>query len=239
MAFNSTVQEMVNHVRQRTNMENCQFVTDQEIVDLLNRAHNELYDIVVGTNEDYFVNSFPVTLAAGTDAYALPADFYKVLGVDLNIDAERSISLKKFQFTERNRYKTTIYAPHIPASIYQYHVVGTDLKFIPKPREAKGATLWYVPLPKKFVLVAQVPAVDTETTSLDLRLAMYDDYLTLDAAINVLVKEETDASVLMAEREVIKQRIIQYVTNRDVNEPERVTDSYSANYPNFNAVFPW
>jgi hypothetical protein len=239
MAFNSTVQEMVNHVRQRSNMENCQFVTDQEIVDLLNRANTELYDIVVGTNEDYFVNSFALTITGAADAYALPTDFYKVLGVDLNIDAERSISLKKFQFTERNRYKTTIYAPHIPASIYQYHVVGTDLKFIPKPRETKGAVLWYVPLPKKFVLVDAVPPVDSETSTLDIRLAMYDDYLTIDAAINVLVKEETDVSALMAERQVIKERIIQYVTNRDVNEPERVTDSYSANYPNFNAVYPW
>jgi hypothetical protein len=236
MAFNPTVTELVDLVRKRSNMENCQFVTDQEIVDLLNRAHTELYDMVVGTNENYFVNSIDVSILGGIDAYALPSDFYKVLGVDLNIDTERAISLKRFQFTERNRYKTTIYAPHIPASIYQYHVVDTNLKFIPKPKEAKTAVLWYVPLPKKLVLSA--PGTG-ESSSLDIRMAMYDDYLIVDAAINVLLKEESDVSVLMAEREVIKQRIIQYVTNRDVNEPEKVTDSYSANYPNFNAVFPW
>jgi len=239
MAFNATVVELVDLVRKRCNMENTQFVTDQEIVDLLNRSHTELYDTLVAANEDYFVTNYDLTITASVDAYALPGDFYKVLGVDLNIDAERSISLKKFQFTERNRYKTTIYAPHIPASIYQYHVVDTNLKFIPKPREAKGAVLWYVPLPKKLVLAAAVPPVSTETTTLDIRMAMYDDYLILDAAINCLIKEESDVSALLIEREESKKRLVAAVMNRDVNEPERITDSYSANYPNFNAVYPW
>ncbi len=239
MAFNPTVQELVDLVRQRTNHENSQFVTDPEIVALLNRSHTELYDILIGTNEDYFVQPHPLTITAGTDSYALPSDFYKVLGVDLNIDADRSISLKKFQFTERNRYKTTIYAPHIPASIYQYHVIDVNLNFIPKPKESKGATLWYVPLPNKLVLTAAVPPVAGESDTLDIRLAMYDDYLILDAAINVLIKEESDVTVLMAERIAIKERIVAAVTNRDVNEPERITDSYSTNYPNFNAVYPW
>lgn len=236
MAFNPTVQELVTLVRQRANMENTQFVTDDEIVALLNRSHTELYDTLVGVYEDYFVTSTPVSIVANTEYYALPTDFYKALGMDLNIDSERSISLKRFQFTERNRYKTTIYAPHIPASIYQYHVEGTNIRFIPKPREAKTAVLWYIPLPSKLVL--STPGTG-EVSSLDIRMAMYDDYLVVDSAINCLLKEESDVSALLVEREQIKQRILAAVPNRDANEPEKVTDSYSANYPNFNAVFPW
>src|SRR5574343_335296 len=130
MTIAPTVSALITRTRQRSNHENSAFVTDTEILSLLNRAHTELYDAIVQTNEYYFVSSHDFNIQAATAGYPLPDNFYKVLGVDLHIDAERAISLKKFNFTERNKYKTTIYAPHIPASIYTYQVRDLNLEFI-------------------------------------------------------------------------------------------------------------
>jgi hypothetical protein len=236
MSIAPTVAALIKRARQRADHEKSLFVTDEEVLALLNRAHTELYDAIVQTHEYYFVAQYEFTIQGAVEAYPLPGDFYKTLGVDLHIDAERSISLKKFNFTERNKYKTTIYAPHIPASIYTYQVQGLDLTFIPKPRESRDATLWYVPLPKELV-ISNPQAGQTDV--LDIRLAMYDDYLVIDAAINILMKEETDTSVLERERAEYMLRVVKSASNRDSNEPDRVTDAYSANFPAFNAVYPW
>ena len=234
--FESTVTELIAATRQRANMENTSFVTDDEILYLLNRAHTELYDAVVQTYEEYFLESVSVPIVSGTDTYSLPDNFYKVLGVDLSIDAERAISLKRFVFTERNKYKTTIYAPHIPASIYLYAVQGMNLKLIPSPKENRNATLWFVPLPKK--LVISNPGTN-ETDYVDIRLAMYDDYLVLDSAINIMLKEESNPAAYISERDGYMDSVIKSAANRDTNEPGRVTDVYSANYPSLSGISPW
>lgn len=235
MAFNPTVTELVTNVRQRTNMEKSLFVTDTEIVGLLNRAHAELYDLVVSVNENYFVNDSTFALN-GDEFYALPADLYKLIGVDLHVDSDRTISLRRFNFAERNKYKTTIYVPHIPASIYSYNVQGLRIKFIPKPIETRDITLWYVPLPSKLVLSNPQTG---EVSSLDIRLAMYDDYVTIDAAINVLIKEESSVTALESERQIAKERIIAAVSNRDQSEPDRINDQYAVNYPYFGGITPF
>jgi hypothetical protein len=77
-------------VRQRADQENSQFVTDEELRQYINRGYAELYDLLVtnATSEDYFLNSSTVTLVSGTQTYDLPADFYKLRGVDLNMGSD-------------------------------------------------------------------------------------------------------------------------------------------------------
>ena len=76
--------------KQRADMENSQFITDDEWRRMLNRSYAELYDLIVtsANSEDYFLNSSTITLVSGTQSYSLPTDFYKSRGVDLNIGSE-------------------------------------------------------------------------------------------------------------------------------------------------------
>ena len=47
----------------------------------------------------------------------------------------------------------------------------------------------------------------------------------VDAAIKCLQKEESDVSVLMAQKQALRQRIISAAAQRNVSEPARILDS--------------
>ena len=234
--WDTTVVELIERTRSRANMESTQFVTDAEIVSWLNNAHFSLYDMIVNAHEGYFASTHSFDFVSGTDEYILPDNFYKALGVDMKIDNDRVISLKRFQFNERNKYRTTIYAPSVPASIYLYSIQDDHVKFIPVPREARTCTLWFVPVASELV-VANPTA--NQTDKLDIRMAMWGDYLVLSAAIQCLNKEESNSNALQEEQAKIERRIIDSCANRDEGQAPCVTDVYSANFPAMNGTIPW
>jgi hypothetical protein len=51
----------------------------------------------------------------------------------------------------------------------------------------------------------------------------FDEYIVVDAAKKALQKEESDVSVLMADKESLRQRILAMASNRDTN-PDRIAD---------------
>ena len=133
--------------RQRADMENSQFISDDEWRRMINRSYAELYDLVVtsANSEDYFLKSDTISLVNGTDSYDLPADFYKMRGVDINSGGS-STPLRRYNFSQRN--VGSLYAI---ASDMRYHVQGSKIIFNPTPSTSDTVTLWYIPSPKKFL----------------------------------------------------------------------------------------
>ena len=133
--------------RQRADMENSQFISDDEWRRMINRSYAELYDLVVtsANSEDYFLKSDTNSLVNGTDSYDLPADFYKMRGVDINSGGS-STPLRRYNFSQRN--VGSLYAI---ASDMRYHVQGSKIIFNPTPSTTDTVTLWYIPSPKKFL----------------------------------------------------------------------------------------
>ena len=76
-----TWSEIRNRIRQRTNKEKSQFVTDSEINGLMEEAYAVMYNKLVNTNENYFISKSTVALVAGTQDYDLPTDFFKLKGI--------------------------------------------------------------------------------------------------------------------------------------------------------------
>ena len=63
--------DMITRVRRRGDFENSEFVTDEEIIDYLNRGLCELWDILVTTHENYGMEDDSFTIP-GTAPYPLP-----------------------------------------------------------------------------------------------------------------------------------------------------------------------
>ena len=148
-------------VRQRADQENSQFVTDEELRQYINRGYAELYDLLVtnATSEDYFLKSSTVTLVSGTQTYDLPADFYKLRGVDLNMGSD-TFPLRRYNFPQRDvgsRYS-------VPYR-YRYHIQGSSLRLTPSPSTNDTLTVWYIPSPKKF-LEKTVTAITRGSTTM-------------------------------------------------------------------------
>ena len=239
MAHTVNVSDLVTKVRERSNKEKSNFVTDDEIVRLLDSAHRELYDLLVGTYEDYYVSTHSFTTTPEQREYALPTDFYKHKSVEYSPDGGTTwITLVRFSFQERNLYQNQTIFFRIPTNdILKYNVIGDELWLLPIPSQSISCRLYYTPAPKTLTTSA-TPAA-TETNTID-AVNGYDEYMVLDATVNVLAKQQLDPSFHYAQREEAKRRVMRSAENRDEGQPWGVTDMDDLNpYYTFGGKDPW
>src|SRR4051812_1551341 len=103
----ATLLELRTKSRQRSDMENSEFVSDSELTGYINSSIAELHDILAQAyGTDYFVIPYEFSTTSGEDEYELPEDFYKLHGVDAAVNGTDFINLKRFNFNERNNNST-------------------------------------------------------------------------------------------------------------------------------------
>ena len=140
-------------------------------------------------------------------------------GVDVGLQASPNNSawftLRKFDAIQRNQY---VY-PQINSSILgvfnmAYRLTGNQIWFIPAPAGSQYIRLWYIP---------RVPTLLQDTDILD-GISGWTEYVITDAAIKALQKEESDVTVLAAQKMMLKQRIEETAINRDVGQPDTLSN---------------
>lgn len=204
--------------QQRADMVNSQFVTLSEWNTYINQSYFELYDLLVTVYEDYYVLPPYEFTTNGTDnQYTLPNDFYKLMGVDCGSQSGGNawVTLKKFNFIGRNRYVfPNIQSTFLGVFNMQYRLVGNTLMFIPTPSGNQQIRIWYIP---KLTQLLE----DTDILS---GVSGWTEYVIVDAAIKAMQKEESDVSVLMAQKMALKQRIEESSMNRDAGQPDSISN---------------
>ncbi len=79
-----TLAQLRTASRQRADMVNSTFISDPELNSYINASYYELYDLLVQKyGNDYFMKEYSFQLQGNISQYPLPADFFKLLGVDL------------------------------------------------------------------------------------------------------------------------------------------------------------
>lgn len=229
--------------RQRSDTVNSQFVTDQEFNSYINQSYFELYDVLVQKyGDDYYVAPTAAFMTSGSQQlYPLPdgvltfldssgnpfvaQPFYKLLGVDMQTTPQASpdqwISLKRFNFGERNRWNWPVLQNFYAITNMRYHLTGNNLQLVPLPNGGQTLRLWYVP--RMVELVSDSDIVDG--------VSGWTEYIIVDAAIKAMQKEESDCSVLLMQKQALLDRIEAAAENRDPGQPMTVTDSRKANGP--------
>jgi len=222
-----TLSELRTQARQRADQEDSTFVSDSELNSYINNSIAELHDMLIQAyGSDYYLSEHDFTTTTGTAAYALPADFYKVLGVDVKLNGTDFFTIKKFNFNERNKYDDFGVWSVLGITAVRYRVMGSNIRFTPTPDANADVKLWYVPIATKLV------ADDDELADFN----AYSEYVIVDAAIKMLVKEESDASALYQQKKDLKRRIEEAANNRDASDPESVTDIYGENSDYFLGI---
>lgn len=221
-----TLANLRTRARDRANMENSTFVSDSIFDSYINYAISELRDIMASkVGEDYFATSSLSTVAPGQDTITLPADFYKLLWVEAQVDTNHWVKLKRFEVSEQSGLSTGL---GYVGSELMYRLRADTLWFSPTGA-ASGRTirLWYVP-------VNTVLVNGTDTLN---GLNGWDEYVVITAARKALIKEEQNVAELDAEIMVFKQRLESMAPNRDQAQPMRIYDNES-NYQE-DWGFPW
>jgi hypothetical protein len=207
MASNVTLATLRTRVRQRTHYEQSQFVTDPELTAWVNDSVKELYDLLTTTFQGYAVTSTDFAVASG-NTITLPADFYKLLGVDQVVALpDQLASLPRVQFADRNSGKSG------------YDLRGSTLVLFPYAAAAGHSyRLHYVPTPTAL-------AADADTLD---GLDGYDELVVLDVALKVCAKSGEDASIFGAQKAAMLDRVLSSAHSRDAGEPPHTTDLHGA-----------
>lgn len=217
--------EIRQRARQRADMENSNFVTDNELNFYINQSIAELHDILIQAyGEDYYVKSSTFQTVAGQEGYSLGSiitdnDFYKLRGVDAKLNSDDWFTLQRFNFNERNRFQNFGVWDFLGITNVRYRILGSEIRFVPLPDRDLDVRIWYVP--KAATLVDDTDSYDD--------INGWIEYVIVDAAIKMLNKEESDVTVLMNEKMLLKDRIEKAANNRDAENPESVQDIYIEN----------
>lgn len=216
MARKVTLQYLKEQSRLRADKVGSGFIQNDELVAYINSSATELYDLLVAAyGNDYYRASNVFTTVAQDSTYDLPDDFYKMLGLDYLIGPQEALTLKPFQFNERNRYRIGTYWNAITgASGPRYNINNGQITFLPVPDGAYSLELWYVPA---------CPVMTDDADEFD-GVNGWEEYIILDAAIKMLGKEDSDVSLLDARLKTIKKRITEMAENRDAGLSFRITD---------------
>lgn len=221
----TTAGNIILEAQQRCNKERSQFYTAQELMSICSQSRKELYDILVQKfGDDYYLATpYQYLTSNQQQFYPLPDDFYKLLGVDValnNGDPNSWVTLKEFNFIQRNLYNfPNVYTMYGITNL-RYRLMGDNLEIVPVPSGGQTIQIWYAPRVSQ--LINPTDIVDG--------VSGWEEYIVADMCIKMLAKEESDISIYAAQKQMLLKRIEEAAENRDIGEPQTVSDSRRRNF---------
>lgn len=213
-----TLAQIKAQCRERADMTDSLFVTDSELTSYINASIAELHDMLIAAyNEDYYMSEYSFNADGTNLQFALPTDHYKLRGIDVRVNAGEWSTVKRFNFNRRNEGQQGSAFSLLGIPFLEYRLVGSNVRFNRVPDSGLQFRIFYHPK-------AATLALDTDTYD---DINGYLEYVIVDVAIKMLNKEESDTSVLLAQKAALKARIEAMAQNRDANEPESISDVYA------------
>ena len=211
-----TLAQLRNQARSRADMEDDgNFVDDAEANDYVNESVSSLFDILAdGDSSQTFAVSAPVLSQIGTNAYALPGDFYKLLSLDLFIGGR--------------------YIPAVPADVRQMASLAADppqkedLRYILRFDMSTGGRFVYVfpevdPSALSVVYIPEPTVLVSDTDTFE-GMNNWVEFVVVDAALKMLQKQEQETGPLQASRDRLVRRIRDHVRDIDQGTPAKIRD---------------
>lgn len=210
MADLITVSSIKTQARQKADMENSEFVSESELLGYINSSYAKLYDLLVASHADYYITSTSETITTG-NVITIPTDFYKLKGLDVQLSGD-FVTVSKFNFRDRNRITNGFNRAALQTN-KRYRVLAGEIHILPEDDAVGTYKLWYTPRLTRLLL-------DTDTLD---SINGWEEYIIVDVAIKMLLKEESDTSSLQIALREQEARVEAMSQTRD-SEPETITD---------------
>lgn len=205
----STLLQLRTEAKSMADMVNSSFVADTEWNTWLNRGMQEVYGLTAQVyGGDYFIQSPSTGYTFSTDGttqqFALPSDFFKLLGVDVLYGAANQwVELHSFPLADRNRFS------------------GSNQSI---PAAGQTVRVFYVP-------TYTAMSVDASTPPTALTLNGWEEYAVAFAARLALAKRKTDTSAPDALLAALQARVQAEAENRDAANPKKMLDTRGRGSP--------
>lgn len=228
--------DLILLTRQRSNMENNFFVSDQELTTYLNNSLAELDGLMAREYEEYRLANFQAILPNDgvSNVISIPSNLFKLRGVDYVNSGQGGppyYTLYQFQFPERNRDNNVLNNIASPWGKVQLSYRLADVGIIIQPQQNAGGTyqVWYTPKYIPLVSMSDALNIQMDTQS-------WVEYCVVDCCIKIFNKQGLDPSGFLAEKQTLHTRILSEAKNRDSSGPKRMAN---VRYSNDDLVLPY
>jgi hypothetical protein len=208
-----TLDQLIDSVRRRADLQGSQFISDTEITEYLNYSLAELYGIVTDSFEDYYVSVVNFSLLATQDAYTLPDDFFKELRVDRSYSGTPDVNggdwirLQRINVKDICNYNSTPLRSLYYPRIFGYAIYGNKLIIVPQAEIAGTYRMLYYPTYTDLVNRTDVVSIGPVGQH-------WEEYAIIDACIKCLLKEESEVSGFLVQKQAMIDRIKKESANR-------------------------
>lgn len=199
-------------------MEASSFVSDAEVDRNVNLGLAKLWHLLVETNADRHATSTEIATSSGTLEYALPDDFAALRSVERLQGSGSEIGFPVGQYNLGEGHSHGAYPVFADGDFIRYTLrgqgvdgAGTRLRFNVDPG-ARYFRAWYI----------QHPVALTADDDVFDGVAGWEELATCWAAEQLLIKEESDPSALMARRAELERQIRSTAAQRDRGTAPRV-----------------
>lgn len=216
-----TLAEMRLDARQLADKENDDHVQTTELTRWVNQSLAELWSLIFTGDPDRYMQITDITTVSNTFRYDLPTDFLSVRSVERMSDtlANIGVRIRPFRLQERSHYVEPwwngLRYTNVRYRVDGGGVDGTEarLHFTPDPGN-NTYRLYYAQQPQD--LVADGDVFDG--------VAGWEEWIALDCAIKMLVKEESDPTALQMRQQRVELRINHMATLRDTGGEGTIAD---------------
>ncbi len=213
-----SVADLKTRIRQQTEQTSSKFISDDELLNYIDLAATELYDLLVTQFQDYFLHFAKFDTIKDVNVYALPANFYKMRDLDYTI-GDKTDSMEKIPFSNRKLYMNQVFAGYRFERL-KYCIAGNTLIVLPTPQQAIPVTMWFVPTMPRITSDSQMVA----------GFGGYEDLLIQDCCARIAIKAEEDPRPFERKKALLIERIEAAARQRDVGSPDSVIDSTGVTY---------
>jgi hypothetical protein len=212
-----TLADLVDNARLRADMESSSFVTDSEVGGYCQQSATGLYDIILSAwGERYFFSQADLATVANQAYVNLPDDFYRLLKVGWVIGTGADpVRMEPFQSDEEWAQLWGGGSGWDQGNPPKYQPRGNLLYLNPTPTSVQSLRLQYVPIMPAINDGGLVPVPFQGVNG-------WDEWITLDVAIKLRIKEESDVRDLQTERAQVEQRIRSMAPRRDMERTHKI-----------------
>ena len=235
----TSLQNMIDLLRERVGLTNTQKVTDKELSGYLNTSLDILDKYLAIRYDDYNHQVYTAGIASGTNVVPTPSDMFKLRGVDYwgsvgvssgtNASGINWIPLKPMQFSERYNGSGLASTATYPfqRSNLQWKLMGDEIQIYPPEISAGQYQIWYTPKYNPLLIPSQTlrPYMDH---------AGWVEYAISNSCVKIMNKLNLDPQGFMAEAADYKQLVISSASNRNNAGCKKVANTYGSRYNIFS-----
>jgi len=210
--------DMIADVRKLSDMEDTDYVSDDEITGYINDANREATMILGESYEDWNLSSDDITTVAGTRDYGVAADFIRLRKVmyvrDSGLSTEREYPLRRANWSETDG------GPLLERIPRRFRLQGSNIRLFPMPQAVLDYRYYYL----------AAPTTLTKTQlSVEFQYGL-DRFCVWDAVVKCLIKEKSPSKEATNERDRHLAMAVRSADNRDASEAMTVQDvQYGSN----------